>query len=253
MEVSGKLPSNEPVLLSSVPEAGDANVFRTQVEVPALEIGRYGPNAQPVLEQLLLLPVCAAVRAETVHAEPVQVAVIWVSALSGVGPSATVDWPPPTFRPPQPSDFRRAPPDPPERTEPQVPPGAPVMKRSVRGAVVLVDDVVVVEVLVLLELVDEVLVVVLDEVLVLVVMDVLVLVVVDVLVLVLVVEDVLVVVVEEVLVLVLEELLVLVDVVLLEDVLELVDVVLLVDVVGGPLLQSVSEPGTAPSAMNWPG
>jgi hypothetical protein len=91
VEVSGKLPLNTPDVLLSVPEAGDANVLRTQVDVPALAIGRYGPNAQAVFEQLLLLPVCAAVRAETVQVAPAQVAVIRVSALSGVGPSATVD------------------------------------------------------------------------------------------------------------------------------------------------------------------
>jgi hypothetical protein len=207
-----------------VPDAGAENVVRTQVDVPAFAMGRYGPNAQAVLEQFLMLPVCADVRAVTVQVALGQVAVICVSALSGVGPSATVDCPPPTFRPPQPSVLRIAPNAPPERTEPQLPAGVPVMKRSVRGAVVLVVELVLVDVLVLLLLED----------------DVLVLLVVAMLVLLLLVDDVLVVVVDEVLLLVVEELV-------------LLEVVVVVTVVGGPLPQSGNELATAPSATNCPG
>src|SRR5512146_2520452 len=120
-----------------------------------------------------MLPVSPAVRADTTHVGgEVQVAFISVSALSGVGPSATVELPPPTFRPPHPSVLRTVPLVPPDRTEPQGPPGAPVMNRRVRGADVLV--------------VELVLVVVVDDVLVLVVVVLLVLVVVVLLVLVLV-------------------------------------------------------------------
>jgi hypothetical protein len=50
-EVSGKLPAKVPAVPSSVPLAGDAKVFSTQVEVPALAIGRYGPKMQAVFEQ----------------------------------------------------------------------------------------------------------------------------------------------------------------------------------------------------------
>jgi len=40
VEVSGKLPFTAPVVTSSVPLAGDANVFCTHVDVPALAMGR---------------------------------------------------------------------------------------------------------------------------------------------------------------------------------------------------------------------
>lgn len=154
VEVSGKLPVNVPSVRSSVPLAGDAKVLRTHVDVPALAIGKYGPNAQPVFEQMLLLPACAEVRALMTHVEPVQVAFICVSALSGVGPSATVESPAPTFKPPQPSVLRTVPAAPPDRTAPHPPSGAPVTNLS--SIVVLV----VVLVLVLVVLVSEVLVVV---------------------------------------------------------------------------------------------
>ena len=192
-----------------------------------------------------MLPVCAAVRWETVHDDPLHVASICVSALAGVGPSATVELPPPTFNPPQPRTLRTAPPAPPDLTAPQAPPAGPVTKRSTLGSVVLVDvlvvellDVLVVELLLVLVVVVTLLDVLVED---------------DVLVLVVVVLLVEVVVVDDVLVLVLDVLLVdvLVDDELL--VLELVDVVELVEVVGGPLAQSVSELATAPSAMNWPG
>jgi hypothetical protein len=244
---------NVPAELSSVPVAGDAKVLRTQVEVPALAMGRNGPKAQFVFEQLLLLPVCADVRADTVQLAPAQVASICVSALSGVGPSATVDWPPPTFRPPQVRFLRMVPREPPERTEPQRPLGVPVRKRSTRGSDVLVVELVVVLVLVDVELLVLVLLVVARLVLVLLVVATLVLVVLEVLLLVEVVLLVLLLVVVARLVLVVFDVDVLVDVVLLLDVVELFDVVVVVTVVGGPLEQSVSELATAPNAMNCPG
>jgi hypothetical protein len=176
VELSGKFPLTAPLVLLRVPLAGAEKVLRTQVEVPALAIGRYGPKLQPVLEQLVMLPVCAAVRAEMVHAAPAQVAVIWVSALAGVGPSATVDWPPPTLRPPQLSVLRIAPAAPPERTVPHGPPASPVVNLRIRGDVVLVDELV--DVVVLLLVVDGTLVLVVDGTLVLVVDGMLVLVVV---------------------------------------------------------------------------
>jgi hypothetical protein len=58
--------------------------------VPAVAIGRYGPKAQAVFEQLVLLPGCAAVRPEIVHVTPTHAAFNCVSAFPGVGPSATV-------------------------------------------------------------------------------------------------------------------------------------------------------------------
>jgi len=221
---------------------------------------------------LRLLPVCAAVRAVIVHVVPSgQVAVISVSALSGVGPSATVELPPPTFKPPQPSDLRIVPSVPPERTVPQLPLGGPVTNLRARGTVVLVEDVVLedVEVVLLVLVLEDVVVlvlvvlledvVVLDDVVLLVEVVLLVLVLVllvleDVVVLLLVVDDV-VLLVEVVLlvlvdVVVVLDVLVLLDVVLLLDVLVLLDVVVLVEVVPGPLAQSMSEPATAPVAMN---
>ena len=64
-----------------------------------------------------------------------------VCAPPGVGPSATVESPPPTFKPPQPSALRTVPPVPPLLTEPQVPVGSPVVNTKMVGTVV---DVVVV-------------------------------------------------------------------------------------------------------------
>src|SRR5512146_1086308 len=113
-----------------------------------------------------MLPVSPAVRADTTHVGgEVQVAFISVSALSGVGPSATVELPPPTFRPPHPSVLRTVPLVPPERTEPQGPPGAPVMNRRVRGAVGLVVELAL-ELVVVLRLVLVVVVLLVDVVLV---------------------------------------------------------------------------------------
>src|SRR5262245_35421970 len=51
-----------------------------------------------------------------------------VCAPPGVGPSATVELPPPTLRPPQVRVLRTVPPVPPLRTDPQGPPAAPVTK-----------------------------------------------------------------------------------------------------------------------------
>jgi hypothetical protein len=128
--VSGKPPVNVPVTLLSVPLAGDANVFCTQVDVTKLAIGRYGPKIQPVPEQFRLVPVCAAVRPLTVQVLPTHTVFIWVSAPAGVGPSATVEPPPPTFNPPYPRLFRIVPLAPPRRTVPQLPVGGPVTKLS---------------------------------------------------------------------------------------------------------------------------
>src|SRR5262245_10499895 len=72
-----------------------------------------------------MLPVSAAESPLTVEPERASC----VSAPAGVGPSATVDWPPPTFNPPQLRLLTVAPPTPPLRTAPQVPTGAPVTKR----------------------------------------------------------------------------------------------------------------------------
>ena len=50
-EFSWKLSVAEPSLRSSVPLAGAENVFSTQTERPAFEIGSGVPKRQPVLEQ----------------------------------------------------------------------------------------------------------------------------------------------------------------------------------------------------------
>ena len=170
-EVSGKLPTNSPVATVSEPLAGAENVFCTQVDVPAFEIGRYGPKTQPVSEQCRLLPVWAAVRPLTVSTGGLPARFIWVSAPAGVGPSATVEVPPPTLSPPQVSAFRTLPCTPPLFTAPHVPPAGPVMKlRTVPNAMVvdvvlvLVDELVVVARLVLVdELVVVVVLVLVDE------------------------------------------------------------------------------------------
>src|SRR5688572_21883689 len=94
-ELSGTDPLKSPVVVLIEPLVGDANVLRTQVDVPAFEIGRNVPNWQPVFEQLLLLPVSTAVRALTTQLVGPPVIVNCVSAPPGVGPSATVEVPPP--------------------------------------------------------------------------------------------------------------------------------------------------------------
>jgi hypothetical protein len=130
--------------------------------------------------------------------------------------------------------LRFAPPEPPERTDPQGPTPVPVMNRKTLGTLVLVDELVDVLVLLLVLVVELLLVLVEVVTEVLVLLE-------------------LVLVVLLVLVLVVEDVLLLVDVVLLVDVLLLLEVVVVVTVVGGPLAQSGSAPATAPSAMNCPG
>src|SRR5688572_1537047 len=129
-ELRGTPPANEPPGVVIVPLAGAENELSTQVERPPFAIESGGPKLQPVSEQLLLLPVWAAVRAVIEQLPAAQVAVKNVSALAGVGPSGTVEPPPPMFRPPQVSELRIAPAEPPSRLSPQVPPAAPVVKRS---------------------------------------------------------------------------------------------------------------------------
>src|SRR5688572_17094725 len=109
-ELSGTPPVNEPPGVVSVPLAGAENELSTQVERPPFAIESGGPKLQPVSEQLLMLPVWAAVRAEMLQLPAAQVAVKNVSAPAGVGLSGTVA--------------------PPPRLSPQVPPAAPVVKRS---------------------------------------------------------------------------------------------------------------------------
>ena len=161
MEVSGKLPSNTPVVTSREPLAGDENVFWTQVEVPALAMGRNGPKTHPVTEQCRLLPVSAAVRPLTDTIGGLPEMFICVSAPPGVGPSATVEAPPPTFKPPQVSAFLVLPAAPPLFTAPHVPPAAPVVNDStVPSGGLVVELVLLVDVVVArLVLVDELLVV----------------------------------------------------------------------------------------------
>lgn len=109
-EVSETFIELTPVEVSSVPLAGAANVFATQVERPGLStfgIGSGVPKEQPVFVQSMA-PTGASV-GPMVHDEPAQVVVKRFVEPSGVGPSATVDSPPPMLSPPQVRFFNTAP------------------------------------------------------------------------------------------------------------------------------------------------
>src|SRR5262249_4740490 len=88
-----------PVERSSEPLPGAANVFCVHTDRDPFTIGSGGPNLQPTSVQSHVGP--AALRALSVQLDPVQSARKRLVAPSGVGPSGTVDPPPPRFKPPQ--------------------------------------------------------------------------------------------------------------------------------------------------------
>jgi hypothetical protein len=98
LELSDAFVELTPVDVSSVPLAGAANVLTTQVESWPFGIGSGGPKLQPVFVQSNVAP--AVVVAPSVQVVPLQLAVKRLVAPSGVGPSGTVEAPPPMFRPP---------------------------------------------------------------------------------------------------------------------------------------------------------
>src|SRR5262245_25934904 len=106
---------------------------------------------QPVSEQFLLLPVCAEVRPLSVRVAPLPETFICVSAPAGVGPSATVETPPPTFNPPQLRTLRTVPAAPPLLTAPQLPLGSAVVNDSTLPVGSDVDVVVVVVTMIVVE------------------------------------------------------------------------------------------------------
>src|SRR5262245_53885032 len=139
-EVSGTLDDAAPVLMLIVPLAGAAQVFSTQVEMPGLVgfgTGSGVPKLHPVVVQsgAVLLTGGAAEVGPTLQSPPEQLSLQAPPAAqlsanrlvepSGVGPSGTVERPPPMLRPPQ-WRVRRAPPA--ELAKPQLPPKAPLVK-----------------------------------------------------------------------------------------------------------------------------
>jgi hypothetical protein len=97
-----------PVEVSSVPAAGWANVFSVHTDVPPFGTGSGVPKRQPVFEQSNEFdPVDTPVSVgPTVQFGPVHANVKRVAEAGGVGPSATVDSPPPSERNPQRRFFR---------------------------------------------------------------------------------------------------------------------------------------------------
>src|SRR4029453_18122686 len=174
---SGTLVVWAPVERSSVPLAGALQVFSTQVVragTASFGISSGVPKLQPVVLQsgAAELGGGVVVNAPMVQVGPVQLSVNRLVAPSGVGPSETIEPPPPTLRPPQVRFLIRPPV--PLRVSPQMPPAAPVVKSSTKVVVVVgqssgarvhsvdvvVEDVVVVVVAMLLVLVLVLLVVV---------------------------------------------------------------------------------------------
>jgi len=99
IDVSGIVTWLTPVERSSVPLAGAEKTFWTHVVVPPLGIGSGVPNTQPVFVHLKPGP--SASVGPSVQVSPEHEVVKRLVAPSGVGPSATVDAPPPMSRPPQ--------------------------------------------------------------------------------------------------------------------------------------------------------
>src|SRR4029453_5512939 len=103
---SGTLVVWAPVERSSVPLAGALQVFSTQVVragTAAFGISSGVPKLQPVLLQSGAAG-CGGGgvgNAPMVQVAPAQLSVNWLVAPSGVGPSWTIEPPPPTLRPPQ--------------------------------------------------------------------------------------------------------------------------------------------------------
>jgi hypothetical protein len=145
-ELSDTLVLLAPVPRSRVPLAGVAKVFATQVESAPFLIGSGGPKLQPVLVQSKVAP--ADDVGPSVQLDPVQLVVKRLVAPSGVGPSGTVDCPPPMLSPPQVSDLIEVVPVVSLKVLPQTPPATPVVKSRNDGpaatVVVVVELVVVV-------------------------------------------------------------------------------------------------------------
>src|SRR5262249_10745986 len=120
------LTSDSPVVRSSVPDAGCANVFWTQVERPPFTIGSAGPKPHPGAVQSCDGP--ATLVAPSVRAVAVQLAEKRLVAPSGVGPSGTVEFPPPRLSPPHVRFFSTVVPAVSVNVLPQMPPATPVVK-----------------------------------------------------------------------------------------------------------------------------
>jgi hypothetical protein len=139
-EDSGTDVDDAPVLRLIVPVPGEAKVFSAQVvRLGLLKFGTGSgvPKLHPVVVQSgnVVLSGGGPATGPTLQTEPAQPLLQAPPAAqtsekmlfepSGVGPSATVEPPPPMFRPPQLRFWMRA--LAPVRVLPQVPPGVPVV------------------------------------------------------------------------------------------------------------------------------
>src|SRR5215475_2669540 len=124
-EASGTFIDELPVARSSVPLAAALQVFSTQRLSPGsvgVGIGSGVPKLQPTSVQsgAALLTGGAVEVGPIVHIEPVQLSANWLVEPSGIGPSGTIEAPPPMLRPPQVRFLMSAVAD---CVLPQVPPG----------------------------------------------------------------------------------------------------------------------------------
>src|SRR5262249_47404570 len=131
-EASLTFGDDAPVLTSMVPLAGAVQVFITHELVPLFAIGSGVPKLQPTVVQSgsAVLTAGTSVVGPIVQVEPAQLSENRLVEPSGVGPSATVEKPPPMFRPPQVRFFSTASEE--SRAVPQVPPAARLVKSRVK-------------------------------------------------------------------------------------------------------------------------
>src|SRR5512144_77960 len=105
-ESSGTPVLEVPLLRSRVPVAGALQVFSTHVVMAGMlgfGIGSGVPKLQPVVVQSgsAVLTAGAVLVGRIAQLEPVQSSANRLVDPSGVGPSGTMEFPPPMFRPPQ--------------------------------------------------------------------------------------------------------------------------------------------------------
>jgi hypothetical protein len=132
---SGTFVVDVPAVRSTVPLAGAVQVLSTQVDSPALGIGSGVPKLHPVSVQSgpAVLTVGGVDVEPRVQLVPAQLSEKRLIEPSGVGPSATMEPPPPMFRPPQVSVLIR--PLDALRVSPQGPPAGERVKSSTVGFV----------------------------------------------------------------------------------------------------------------------
>ena len=105
VESSATLKSDSPVVVSIVPLLGAENLLSTHVERPPFTIGSDVPKLQPVAVQSYAGP-GAPIALRLHDVPPLQSATQRFVDPSGVGPSGTVELPPPRLKPPHVRFFR---------------------------------------------------------------------------------------------------------------------------------------------------